>query len=118
LSAEITTKQTLLIKRTEKESTTAKNPVYVEWYGLCYSVHNENVNTWKCKESSLESGKSTLSIIENIHGCANPGKYRVHVTSYHMFDNHNNLIIFHQTTIYKEKFSRLWDLRVVVKLLC
>ncbi|CAB5321699.1 unnamed protein product [Rhizophagus irregularis] len=73
-SAERTTKRRLLIQRTESGSTSAKNPVYVEWYGLNYSIPKENTNTWKCKKSSLESGKTRLSIIENIHGCANPGE--------------------------------------------
>jgi len=52
----------------------------VEWYGLKYSIFDENKKSfWKRKfgnsdgNSNLEAGPNVKTIIENIHGCANPG---------------------------------------------
>ncbi|GES75117.1 ABC transporter G family member 26 [Rhizophagus clarus] len=73
-SAERTKKRTLLIQHTDSRSIAVKNPVYLEWYGLSYSIPQENMNIQKNKKSELESGKIKLSILENIHGCANPGE--------------------------------------------
>src|ERR1043165_6140078 len=72
-------KRTELIQNTEKGSTSAKNPVFVEWYGINYSIPNDNEKYfWERKigdgDSVLESGPNMRTIIENIHGCANPGK--------------------------------------------
>ncbi|GES90974.1 ABC transporter G family member 9-like [Rhizophagus clarus] len=72
------TKRAELIQSTEKGSTSAKNPVYVEWHGINYSISTENKKSWLNKfgdsDSKLESGKNVRKIIENIHGCANPGE--------------------------------------------
>jgi hypothetical protein len=53
----------------------------VEWHGLNYSISNESKKSfWKrkfgdsSKDSNLETGPNIKTIIENIHGCANPGK--------------------------------------------
>ncbi|GBB87851.1 hypothetical protein RclHR1_14340008 [Rhizophagus clarus] len=73
-SAERTKKRALLIQHTDNTSITTKIPVYLEWYGISYSILQENMNVQKNKESELESGKIKLSILENIHGCANPGE--------------------------------------------
>ncbi|PKC04660.1 P-loop containing nucleoside triphosphate hydrolase protein [Rhizophagus irregularis] len=72
-------KRTELIESTEKGSTSAKNPVYVEWHGVNYSITEEsNKPSWWNKmgnsDSKLESGKHVRTLIENIHGCANPGE--------------------------------------------
>ncbi|GBC06325.1 hypothetical protein RclHR1_06770008 [Rhizophagus clarus] len=67
-----------LIQSTEKGSTSAKNPVYVEWYGINYSISTEHKESWSNKfensGSKLGSGKNLRTIIENVHGCANPGE--------------------------------------------
>jgi hypothetical protein len=67
-----------LVRNTEKGSTAkAKNPVYVEWYGINYKISIENKQSfWKRKfgNSNPETGPTTKTIIENIHGCANPGR--------------------------------------------
>ncbi|RGB41582.1 P-loop containing nucleoside triphosphate hydrolase protein [Rhizophagus diaphanus] len=56
----------------------AKNPACVEWHGINYSISEEhNVSWWnkiRNSDSKLESGKHVRKIIENIHGCANPGE--------------------------------------------
>ncbi|GBB97689.1 hypothetical protein RclHR1_03040006 [Rhizophagus clarus] len=71
-------KRTELIQSTEKGSSSAKNPVYVEWHGVNYSISTEHKKSWLDKlgnsDSKLESGKYVRKIIENIHGCANPGE--------------------------------------------
>ncbi|POG78577.1 P-loop containing nucleoside triphosphate hydrolase protein [Rhizophagus irregularis DAOM 181602=DAOM 197198] len=68
-------KRAELIQSTEKGSTSAKNPVYVEWHGVNYSISEEHKSSWWNKtDSKLESGKHVRNIIENIHGCANPGE--------------------------------------------
>ncbi|POG78571.1 P-loop containing nucleoside triphosphate hydrolase protein [Rhizophagus irregularis DAOM 181602=DAOM 197198] len=73
-----TAKRAELIQSTEKGSTSAKNPVYVEWHGINYSISEEHKVSWWNKirnsDSKLESGKQVRKIIENIHGCANPGE--------------------------------------------
>ncbi|CAB4397744.1 unnamed protein product [Rhizophagus irregularis] len=78
IQLERSAKRTELIQSTEKGSTSAKNPAYVEWYGINYSISEEhNVSWWnkiKNSDSKLESGKHVRKIIENIHGCANPGE--------------------------------------------
>ncbi|CAB4475285.1 unnamed protein product [Rhizophagus irregularis] len=60
IQLERSAKRTELIQSTEKGSTSAKNPAYVEWHGINYSISEENNHVRK--------------IIENIHGCANPGE--------------------------------------------
>ncbi|PKY40514.1 hypothetical protein RhiirA4_394772, partial [Rhizophagus irregularis] len=76
IQLERSAKRTELIQSTEKGSTSAKNPAYVEWYGINYSISEDhNVSWWnkiKNSDSKLESGKHVRKIIENIHGCANP----------------------------------------------
>ncbi|UZO17949.1 uncharacterized protein OCT59_009278 [Rhizophagus irregularis] len=78
IQIERSAKRTELIQSTEKGSTSAKNPAYVEWYGINYSISEDhNVSWWnkiKNSDSKLESGKHVRKIIENIHGCANPGE--------------------------------------------
>src|ERR1043165_325613 len=63
-------KRTELIRGTEKGSTSAKNPVYVEWHGVNYSISNEknNKSSWKRNSggnSNLEAGPNMKTIIEN-----------------------------------------------------
>src|ERR1043165_6180748 len=74
-------KRTELIQNTEKGSTSTKNPVYVEWYGINYTIsNNDKKSFWgwnfgnSSRDSDLEAGPNIQTIIENIHGCANPGK--------------------------------------------
>ncbi|EXX75679.1 uncharacterized protein OCT59_006902 [Rhizophagus irregularis] len=78
IQLERTAKRAELIQSTEKGSTSAKNPVYVEWHGINYSISEEHKVSWWNKirnsDSKLESGKQVRKIIENIHGCANPGE--------------------------------------------
>ncbi|CAB4444822.1 unnamed protein product [Rhizophagus irregularis] len=78
IQLERSAKRTELIQSTEKGSTSAKNPAYVEWHGINYSISEENNVSWwnkiKNSDSKLESGKHVRKIIENIHGCANPGE--------------------------------------------
>ncbi|PKY24803.1 P-loop containing nucleoside triphosphate hydrolase protein [Rhizophagus irregularis] len=78
IQLERTAKRAELIQSTEKGSTSAKNPVYVEWHGINYSISEEHKVSWWNKirnsDSKLESGKHVRKIIENIHGCANPGE--------------------------------------------
>jgi hypothetical protein len=78
MQLERSAKRAELIQSTEKGSTSAKNPVYVEWHGVNYSIsedHKESSwwNKFGNSDSNLESGKNVRRIIENIHGCANPG---------------------------------------------
>ncbi|CAB4444821.1 unnamed protein product [Rhizophagus irregularis] len=71
-------KRTELIQSTEQGSISAEKPACVEWHGISYSISEENNVSWWDKirnsDSKLESGNHVRKIIENIHGCANPGE--------------------------------------------
>ncbi|RGB42727.1 P-loop containing nucleoside triphosphate hydrolase protein [Rhizophagus diaphanus] len=71
-------KRTELIQSTEQGSISAEKPACVEWHGISYSIYEENNVSWWDKirnsDSKLESGNHVRKIIENIHGCANPGE--------------------------------------------
>ncbi|POG62577.1 hypothetical protein GLOIN_2v1757928 [Rhizophagus irregularis DAOM 181602=DAOM 197198] len=71
-------KRTELIQSTEQRSISAEKPACVEWHGINYSISEENNVSWWDKirnsDSKLESGNHVRKIIENIHGCANPGE--------------------------------------------
>ncbi|CAG8478068.1 4022_t:CDS:10 [Funneliformis mosseae] len=77
---ERTTQRTELIKSSANGSSSVKNPVYLEWHGVNYSISNQNENKkfWshgsENEKSDIEIGNNFQSIIENIHGCANPGE--------------------------------------------
>ncbi|CAB4418467.1 unnamed protein product [Rhizophagus irregularis] len=71
-------RRTELIQSTEQGSISAEKPACVEWHGISYSIYKENNVSWWDKirnsDSKLESVNHVRKIIENIHGCANPGE--------------------------------------------
>ncbi|CAI2175213.1 15776_t:CDS:10 [Funneliformis geosporum] len=78
---ERTIKRTELIQNAANGSSSIKNPVYLEWHGVNFNIpkqNNENKKFWSLgsenEKSDIEFGNNFQSIIENIHGCANPGE--------------------------------------------
>ncbi|CAG8530722.1 16343_t:CDS:2 [Acaulospora colombiana] len=83
-------KRNEIIQSTIEISSSIKNPVYLEFYGINYSVPKKNKsdnsinsgwNRWlsftklfRTNRRDEEIGMSEQQILHNIHGCANPGE--------------------------------------------